>query len=305
MLGIFPTVSEVSVDRMDEMSMHDYCFDASPLSCGASSSPYSFHGDSSAPAVFERGSTSDGVPQKLAAGPWLLGKESGPSPMVVVKNTFINGYVQEDEDEDDGLPVFAARSCPVVKMPIPQSDAAVERSPCFGAAVFARFREEEPRSLTVQYLDGDNKSADGSPAYILPRELAERFRCDSRRGSPTAPSAQNIAAATDLQASGLALEPWVKPLHLREPEVSLGSIPHGSASGECRPCAWFWRPQGCSNAAECRHCHLCPQGEVKARRKSKISSMRQQGRVDRAACTAASPKESEAGRRQLELTMLV
>jgi len=54
---------------------------------------------------------------------------------------------------------------------------------------------------------------------------------------------------------------------------SVGSALH--AMGMCRPCAWFWKPQGCQNAQECHHCHLCPEGEIKARKKSKLSLVRQ------------------------------
>mmetsp|Transcript_12772 Transcript_12772/g.39840 ORF Transcript_12772/g.39840 Transcript_12772/m.39840 type:complete len:767 (-) Transcript_12772:454-2754(-) len=55
---------------------------------------------------------------------------------------------------------------------------------------------------------------------------------------------------------------------------SVGSLVHGS--GECRPCAWFWKPQGCQNGAECRHCHLCPEGEIKTRKKEKAETLRQE-----------------------------
>jgi len=54
---------------------------------------------------------------------------------------------------------------------------------------------------------------------------------------------------------------------------SLGSILH--ASKQCRPCAWFWRADGCRNDAQCSHCHLCPEGEIKARKKSKLQKMQQ------------------------------
>jgi len=56
-----------------------------------------------------------------------------------------------------------------------------------------------------------------------------------------------------------------------------GSPSHGSAlhgTGRCRPCAWFWKGQGCQNAFECGHCHLCPEGEIKARKKAKRTIMR-------------------------------
>jgi len=66
----------------------------------------------------------------------------------------------------------------------------------------------------------------------------------------------------------------VVPLEVRKPQQSCGSIQHGT--GLCRPCAWFWRPQGCANGRACRHCHLCSKGEVKARRRSKNSALRMQ-----------------------------
>mmetsp|Transcript_90842 Transcript_90842/g.234576 ORF Transcript_90842/g.234576 Transcript_90842/m.234576 type:complete len:201 (+) Transcript_90842:94-696(+) len=52
----------------------------------------------------------------------------------------------------------------------------------------------------------------------------------------------------------------------KEPAWSLGSAGH--ESGECRPCAWFWRPQGCGNGANCHHCHRCEEGQLKLRRKA-------------------------------------
>lgn len=48
---------------------------------------------------------------------------------------------------------------------------------------------------------------------------------------------------------------------------SRGSILHGT--GKCRPCAWFWKSSGCQNKEDCGHCHLCPDGEIKARKKAK------------------------------------
>mmetsp|Transcript_34014 Transcript_34014/g.90176 ORF Transcript_34014/g.90176 Transcript_34014/m.90176 type:complete len:229 (-) Transcript_34014:546-1232(-) len=69
-------------------------------------------------------------------------------------------------------------------------------------------------------------------------------------------------------------EAEAEPLELRQPRRSAGSAGH--EEGSCRPCAWFWRPQGCANGADCRHCHLCRIGEVKARRKANRASVREQ-----------------------------
>lgn len=57
---------------------------------------------------------------------------------------------------------------------------------------------------------------------------------------------------------------------------SIGSALHSALyeSGSCRPCAWFWKPQGCLNGFDCRHCHLCPASELKRRRKTNNSGTR-------------------------------
>lgn len=48
---------------------------------------------------------------------------------------------------------------------------------------------------------------------------------------------------------------------------SVGSAMH--SVGMCKPCAWFWKQDGCQNGKECLHCHLCPRGSVKALKRSK------------------------------------
>lgn len=68
----------------------------------------------------------------------------------------------------------------------------------------------------------------------------------------------------------------IQPLGVRRPEPSNGSALH-DGTGRCRPCAWFWKPQGCSNGQGCCHCHMCPEGELKARKKSKVALLRDPG----------------------------
>lgn len=62
----------------------------------------------------------------------------------------------------------------------------------------------------------------------------------------------------------------VEPLATRQPAKSLGSVGHGL--GLCRPCGWFWRPQGCTNGADCRHCHLCLSSDVRNRKKKALKA---------------------------------
>lgn len=55
-------------------------------------------------------------------------------------------------------------------------------------------------------------------------------------------------------------------------EVSVGSALH--LSGGCKPCAWRWRPGGCTNGRHCRYCHLCEEGAVKRRKREKLIAAR-------------------------------
>mmetsp|Transcript_19001 Transcript_19001/g.53581 ORF Transcript_19001/g.53581 Transcript_19001/m.53581 type:complete len:291 (-) Transcript_19001:204-1076(-) len=78
---------------------------------------------------------------------------------------------------------------------------------------------------------------------------------------------------------------------------SRGSALHGT--GKCRPCAWFWKAQGCQNAQECGYCHLCPEGELRSRKKSKVAAMRM------GALAPAKPGNTTGLIRTLKLTPLV
>lgn len=69
-----------------------------------------------------------------------------------------------------------------------------------------------------------------------------------------------------------SLMPEAESPPTREPSVSVGSALHGS--GQCRPCAWYWKPSGCSNGSECLHCHSCPASEMKDRRRQKAAAFK-------------------------------
>lgn len=58
---------------------------------------------------------------------------------------------------------------------------------------------------------------------------------------------------------------------------SLGAALH--STGECEPCAWFWKPQGCHHGPECRRCHLCQPEEGARRRRAKKEAMRAEKRA--------------------------
>lgn len=96
-----------------------------------------------------------------------------------------------------------------------------------------------------------------------------------REDAPVVPSGN-----TERNGSHQSQQPRQQQAEQR-PETIAGvwELPHnpGSAlhaSSQCEPCAWFWKPQGCRNGDACRRCHLCPPGEVAARRKAKVAGLR-------------------------------
>jgi len=81
-------------------------------------------------------------------------------------------------------------------------------------------------------------------------------------------------------------------------------IPPGSALHavrQCKPCAWFWKPGGCQNDIDCSYCHLCPEGELKARKKAKAVMSRLGGNSPK---TPGEPDRGAAGN-VLRLSFLI
>lgn len=95
------------------------------------------------------------------------------------------------------------------------------------------------------------------PAVELPRVAVE-----------VGPGAQELSASPSLAQKIARFPPGLSP---PSGTPSHGSVLHGS--GHCRPCAWFWKLGGCLNGEDCAHCHLCPEGEIKARKKAKQTMM--------------------------------
>jgi len=87
--------------------------------------------------------------------------------------------------------------------------------------------------------------------------------CDSEATTESGPAGQTLDAAW-LEDDTRSCTPDNPGMEHRGFLASIGSALHGT--GECRPCAWFWKQAGCLNEDQCRHCHLCDKNEIKARR---------------------------------------
>jgi len=155
-----------------------------------------------------------------------------------------------------------------VKVELPmkllRGGAAVQMSPCNG--------------------DRENDSDSGIPERSLSMPdvwttpLIGHWNASSPVTGPKLPTTPEISAPSPMIDSPPGLPAMLFPDAPPPTGMSSAEAPNGGstlhASGKCRPCAWYWKPGGCLNATDCSYCHLCPQGELKARKKTKVAMMR-------------------------------
>eukprot|EP00928_Gymnodinium_smaydae_P028479 TRINITY_DN2170_c0_g1_i1.p1 TRINITY_DN2170_c0_g1~~TRINITY_DN2170_c0_g1_i1.p1 ORF type:complete len:419 (-),score=65.70 TRINITY_DN2170_c0_g1_i1:156-1307(-) len=216
--------------------------------------------------------------------------------------TFAEELVEAAVDEDQILPSSPPRPLP---------SAAVR-----GASRVYTVSSMQPRVevkntfIHVEALCGDSDSEDdalgsgfgSSQPALVPRSISApnvysaSLGLSPAAGGSFATAAPALLPLAPLEASPqapLEASPQAPQVDADAPLPSIGSVEH--ASGTCRPCAWFWKPQSCTNGAECRHCHLCPQGEIKRRRKVKFNAMKAERSSDGAEVTPGGAAESTPG----------
>jgi hypothetical protein len=166
---------------------------------------------------------------------------------VKVKNTFIDGFDGDDEEEEEMPLMTKAKSCP-------------------GKAVSPSTSAGTPVHQAQSMPDADHMSPGSSPrATRRPATMPAVVQAaESGRRISSYPS-----SGSDEDPMGAA---EIEPLQSRQPCRSRGALLHDR--GQCRPCAWYWKAQGCHLGEECCHCHMCPKGELKARKKIKLVAIR-------------------------------
>jgi len=135
---------------------------------------------------------------------------------------------------------------------LPGAAAAARRPLCDGSGSVGVASEQESTTASNSEHDEDANSV-GNDATSSERPCAK---------------APGLRAKTRV-GSFVSLPPG-----LRAPP---GTPSHGSALhkiGTCWPCAYFWKHEGCPKGEDCLYCHLCPQGEMKLRKRSKQAMMR-------------------------------
>jgi len=132
-----------------------------------------------------------------------------------------------------------------------------------GHAVRAKSKNS-PRDVEINEDMMPQISADGDDCIDL---LLRPIESESQRISELVTEAP--AVEPPLAAEGM---PMSVPLPSNMSSPSVGSALH--AIGKCKPCAWFHKPQGCSNGDACMHCHICDKAELQNRRKAKINEIK-------------------------------
>lgn len=201
-------------------------------------------------------------------------------PHVRVKNTFIDDFGDDDDDLDLSPAEIGTQSLPVHML---YRGASVANSRVSAQAATAAVLNQTVHS-PPQLCQPAQTIYMQQPAGMMQQPSQVRFAGQQfqpqmmmaqpvmmQQQMPTisTPYAMPMAMAAAAPASPASV---VTPYETRQPQPSAGSTTHGS--GQCRPCAWFWKPQGCANGADCRHCHMCPEGELKNRKKDKVATMR-------------------------------
>jgi hypothetical protein len=141
---------------------------------------------------------------------------------------------------------------------------------------FSGFRRK-PLKLHVVDADVDCNSSCCSESTMAPSAAVDVTGWPaegiwSQPGSPRLPLTPSSYPECNLEAAQAHV---VRHGDVRTPStglLSVGSSLHGI--GDCRPCAWFWKAQGCHNGRDCTRCHLCLEGEIKNRKKTKLALLR-------------------------------
>jgi len=114
------------------------------------------------------------------------------------------------------------------------------------------------------------KQSQGETAEMSPRTPKTiRVRLPRTGGEQSDSSLDDEPELLMGKSRSLCIPPGLDP--------PIGTPSHGSVlhkTGNCQPCGWYWKPGGCQNGKACTRCHFCPDGELKARKKTKHTMMK-------------------------------
>lgn len=163
--------------------------------------------------------------------------------------------------------------------------------------------EEEARKLSRSCSDSSlyssSKSGESDSDVMTPPMDSDSHRSHQSRGIM---GSQGKSTECSSASSGGVDGILESPVQTDRSGWSVGSDLH--QLGKCNPCAWNWRPSGCINGGDCMFCHMCPSGELKVRRKERVTRLKAERTSGQGALTgcqdpgrnmaAQNPQESMA-----------
>ena len=187
----------------------------------------------------------------------VSGAEASEPPKLPVTSRALRRNVGNDVDESD------------------KASEASELSPLRGAETPGSRRHGVECDPCAWYWkpQGCMRGSECGYCHLCPEgevKLRKKAKVAAMKGVASPTSTTSSLSPTKFQKKEADLE-----VPDRQPSMSVGAALHGT--GECKPCAWFWKPKGCQNGEECRHCHLCPLGEIRQRKKMKDRLAREGG----------------------------
>jgi len=183
------------------------------------------------------------------------------------------------------MPTLLTSSPALVEKAKPDSSTPMSKAPSDSTSASADEDTKQTEDLSAKatllgsqqikvkntFIDGvESDEEDDRPAMMKRMSMPCRPKVEYAPPTPNKQSHGKTMAAVAEEVIAEKTTGVIEPLHDRKPALSKGGQLHGT--GNCKPCAWYWRPQGCANGEDCGHCHQCSAAELKARKKAKKSA---------------------------------
>lgn len=145
--------------------------------------------------------------------------------------------------------------------------------------------DDDPLSMSAETTcasQEDREEMDAVPmsaatALSLARAPWRRGASLSRHPLQQEP-ASSIPLASVAERKNVAVIRIADALNIPKLGLAAADIPtEGSAlhsQAQCKPCVFFWKPEGCESGRNCQFCHLCDPGEKKRRQKERLLTKR-------------------------------
>lgn len=192
---------------------------------------------------------------------------------IVVKNTFFD---VDFNDVEEGKPIFAKTKTEPLRLSSSRNFESLKDSPRHFQSSEATEGVDAASVHCADALGDRPVCVQGDATDLMPSEKEESMSLEMAQSSNSSVPDRSTAQSPMSSEGSSTHPPVIVPAADRQPEYSAGSAFH--ATGQCKPCAWFWRPQGCLNSTECQHCHLCNRGELRKVKKANMQLAKRQGK---------------------------